>query len=146
MILPDLNLLLYAYDLRAPQHAAAARWWRGCLSGDETVVLLAAVAFGFVRLITGKVFASRFTPAEAGDAVRAWLKRPQVQLFDVTPRTLDITTGLLETLGTAGNLVTDAQIAAVALETGAVVHTADTDFARFPGVRWYNPILGTRGR
>lgn len=83
------------------------------------------------------------TAAEAAGHVRSWLEQPPVQVVAPGPDHLRQTLALLETLGTAGNLVSDAQIAALALDQAAVLHTADTDFMRFPGLRWFNPITGT---
>lgn len=143
MIVPDINLLLYAYDASSPFHAKAAAWWEACLSGVEPVGLAEVVIFGFLRLSTNpRVFERSLAPAEAAGHVRAWLAQPVVRRldssFDNTRRVLD----LLETLGTAGNLVTDAQIASLALENDAVVYTNDAHFVRFEGLRWLNPITG----
>jgi len=146
VILPDVNLLLYAHNSSAPSHNLAARWWRECLAGTETVGLTAPVAFGFLRIVTLRVFPHPLSPAVAVAEVSSWLRRAQVEFIDITIAAAHRALGLLEAAGTAGNLVTDAQIAAVALQHNAVVHTADADFSRFPGVRWFNPITGQRGR
>ncbi|MBE7504208.1 MAG: PIN domain-containing protein [Verrucomicrobiales bacterium] len=144
MIVPDLNLLLYAYDSGSPFHAKAAGWWQSCLAGAEPVGLAHVVVFGFVRLATNlRAFTDPMTPAEAAGHVRSWLEQPPVQVLDPGPDHLRQTLQLLEDLGTAGNLVSDAQMAALAMEHDAVLHTADADFVRFPGLRWYNPITGT---
>ena len=147
MIVPDINLLLYAYDADSPSHAKAASWWRRCLSGTEPVGLARVVVFGFVRVGTSaRVFRRPMTPAETAGHVRAWLAQPVAQVLESGPHHLEQVLELLERIGTAGNLVTDAQIAAIALEHNAVVHTSDTDFVRFPGVRWFNPISGIGSR
>lgn len=144
MIVPDLNLLLYAYDSGSSFHAKAADWWQSCLSGTEPVGLAHVVVFGFVRLATNpRAFTDPMTPTEAAGHVRSWLEQPPVQVLDPGPDHLRQTLQLLEDLGTAGNLVSDAQMAALAMEHDAVLHTADADFVRFPGLRWYNPITGT---
>jgi toxin-antitoxin system PIN domain toxin len=144
MILPDINLLLYVCDSSSPFHARAARWWRSCLSGPEPVALLHVVVFGFVRMATNpRAFVNPMTPAEAARHVLTWLDQPPVQEMDPGVDHVRKTLQLLEALGTGGNLVTDAQMAAVAIEYEAVIHTADADFARFPGLRWFNPIAGT---
>lgn len=143
MIIPDINLLLYAYDSLSPFHAQALAWWQTCLSGTEPVGLPQVVVFGFVRVGTNaRVFQHPLTPAEASGHVRAWLGQAVVRLLDNSPDHVERTLALLEAIGTAGNLVTDAQIAAIAIEHGAVLHTADADFARFQGLRWFNPIIG----
>lgn len=142
MIVPDANLLLYAYDSESPFHAAAARWWAALLSSVEPVGLCPVVVFAFLRLSThGRVFEKPMTAAEASQCVAAWIARPNVRLLVAGPGHVESVCGLLAKAGTAGNLVTDAQIAALALEYGATVHTADTDFSRLADVRWENPLL-----
>lgn len=143
MIIPDINLLLYACDSGSPFHARAAAWWEKCLSGSEPVGLPPVVVFGFLRIGThGRVFRHPMTPAEAAKHVRSWLAQPVVQLLELGNDHVEQVLGLLEKLGTAGNLVTDAQLAALAMDSGAVLHTADADFLRFPGLKWLNPLTG----
>ena len=143
MILPDINLLLYAYDAASPFHGKAAEWWQECLSGSEPVGLPPVVVFGFVRLAThARVFADPMTPSEAAQHARSWLAQPVTRVLDAAADPIEPVLTLLEKLGTAGNLVTDAQITALALENDAVVHTNDTDFLRFEGLRWFNPLTG----
>lgn len=144
MIIPDINLLLYAYDSASPFHVRAADWWQSCLTGTEPVGLPHVAVFGFVRIVTNpRVFRHPMTPAEAAGHVRAWLEQPPVRVLDPGPDHVLLTLKLLEDIGTAGNLVGDAQMAALAMDHGGVLHTADTDFARFQGLRWFNPITGT---
>ena len=143
MIIPDINLLLYAYDSDSPFHAKAAAWWRGCLSGAEPVGLPAVVAFGFIRVGTSaRAFRDPMSAAEGAVCVRSWLEQPMVRIIEPGPDHVGQVLKLLEALGTAGNLVTDAQIAALAIEQEAVLHTADADFQRFPALRWLNPLTG----
>ena len=142
MILPDANLLLYAYDRESPFHPAASRWWSGLLSGAEPVGLCPVVVFAFLRLATSpRVFERPMTVAEATARIDAWLARPNVRLLVAGPGHVRTVGQLLVEAGAGGNLVSDAQIGALALEYGATVHTADTDFARLPGVVWKNPLL-----
>lgn len=144
MIIPDINLLLYTCDSASPFHARAAEWWQSCLTGAEPVGLLHLVLFGFVRIATNpRVFRHPMTPAEAAGHVRAWLEQPPVRVLDPGPDHVQATLKLLEDIGTAGNLVGDAQMAALAMDHGGVLHTADMDFARFHGLRWFNPITET---
>ena len=144
MIIPDINLLLYAHDSSSPFHAKAAGWWQACLSGTEPVGLLYVVAFGFVRIATNaRAFLKPMTPAEAAGHVHSWLEQPPVQVLAPGPDHIRHVLTLLEILGTAGNLVSDAQMAALAMDHDAVLHTADTDFMRFQGLRWFNPVTGT---
>src|SRR4029077_4046420 len=116
MMVPDINLLLYAYDAGSPFHAKAAAWWQAHLSGSEPVGLPHVVACGFLRIGTNaRAFAHPMTPVEAAGHVRSWLRQPAVQPLDSGPDHLEHVFKLLESLGTAGNLVSDAQIAAVVI-------------------------------
>lgn len=145
MIIPDINLLIYAYDSGSPSHAGAAAWWQECLSGEEPVGLAPVVLFGFLRIATNpRVFEHPMTVAEAAKHVRSWLEQPVAQLLESRRDHVEQVLSLLESLGTAGNLVTDAQIAALAIEHAAILHTADSDFLRFSGLRWSNPLTGAR--
>jgi len=146
VIVPDANLLLYAHDSSSSFHHAAADWWSDCLGGDETVGLLPVVAFAFVRVSTSRAaFSDPFTLAEAAGEVRRWLGRAVVQVVGAEAPDLDQALSLTEGAGAGGGVATDALIAAIAIRHRARVHTADADFARFPRVRWYNPITGRRG-
>ena len=142
MILPDANLLLYAYDLDSPFHSRAKAWCEAIMSGPAPVVFLPAVLFGFVRISTHpRVFSQPLSPSEAASHVRSWLGIRHVQLHEMLREDVESALDLLQSAGTAGNLTTDAQIAAVAMRLDAEVHTADLDFGRFPKVRWINPLL-----
>ena len=147
MIVPDVNLLIYAYDSSSPLHLRAASWWQACLMGEEPVLLPEVVVFGFVRVSTNpRAFLHPLTAAEAGGHVRSWLHQETVTIPEATPEHFERVLAFLEALGTAGNLVTDAQIAAVAIEHDAVVYTADADFIRFKGLRWLNPLADEPAR
>lgn len=141
MIVPDANLLLYAYDQSSPFHEPAKAWCEDRMSGPAPLVLLPTVVFGFVRIATHpRVFKDPLSVAEAAVHVRSWLALRHVQLHEMLPEDVACALGLLEAAGMAGNLTTDAQIAAVALRLDAEVHTADLDFGRFPKVRFLNPL------
>ena len=141
MIVPDANLLLYAYDAASLFHSRSASWWSACLSGSETVGLCPAVIFAFVRIGTSaRAFAEPLTVAQASGHVESWLKQPVAQILEMDSADIHKALELLRAAGTGGNLTTDAQLAALSLRYGAVVHTADSDFARFPEVRWHNPL------
>ena len=145
MIVPDVNLLVYAYDSTSPHHAAAARWWSECLSREEPVGLAPVALFGFVRLTTNpRVFREPLTVGEAADLVRSWLAQPSARVLDPSPDHVEEVLRLLVAVGTAGNLVTDAQLAALAMEQDAVLHTSDADFVRIPGLKWKNPLDARR--
>ena len=142
MILPDANLLLYAYDQSSPFHPKAAAWCERIMSHSSPTILLPVVVFGFVRISThSRIFTNPLSVSEASAHVRSWLDRKQVRLHDMLLEDVDAALALLEAAGTAGNLTIDAQIAAVALRLDAEVHTADLNFGRFAGVRFSNPLV-----
>jgi toxin-antitoxin system PIN domain toxin len=141
MILPDANLFLYAYDEDSSFHTEAVRWCERVLGGTEPVLLLPAVIFGFVRISThAKVFENPLTVGEAAARVESWLSCHHVKIMDMLAEDVAMALTLLKAAGTAGNLTTDAQIAAMAIRLDAEVHTADLDFGRFPKVRFLNPL------
>jgi len=141
VVLPDANLLLYATDKDCPDHKAAAAWWRRTLNGVEEVGLCSVVAFAFVRLSTNrKVFRQPLGVKDACARVTNWLEFPNVVWLDAEAEDFAAATKLLMAAGTGANLVTDAQIAAIALRTGASIRSCDHDFARFPGIDWSDPL------
>jgi len=141
MILPDVNLLLYAYNTLDPKHEAARRWWDGCLAGPAGIGLAWVVILGFVRLSThSRAFINPFRPQEALERVAEWLSLPHVSIIHPSAGHLVRLTELVSQAGTAGNLTTDAHLAALAMERGLVLHTTDADFARFQGLKWKNPL------
>lgn len=141
MIVPDINLLLHAYNRDSPVHAAARRWWEELLNDTRPVGLSWAAMLGFVRITTHRqVLASPLPVKMACAHVRVWLGRSCVTILQAGERHADILFGLLEAVGTAGNLTTDAHLAALAIEYQAELHSTDADFARFPGLRWTNPL------
>ncbi|HVR07292.1 MAG TPA: type II toxin-antitoxin system VapC family toxin [Thermoanaerobaculia bacterium] len=141
MILPDLNLLLYAYNSDAPKHERAKTWWETCLSDTRAVGLPWAVIVGYLRLMTTRGVQREPAPMpEAITHVRSWLERPQVEILTPGPRHLDLIDGLLRDARASGNLAVDAHLAALAIENNAEVHSNDSDFSRFPGLRWIDPL------
>lgn len=141
MIVPDINLLVFAHNADAPHHDAARGWWEALLSGDEPVGLPWVVILGYLRIMTHPaVLEQPLRPAEALADVRGWLARPNVELLPPGPRHLDLLGNLLGSLGVAGNLTTDAHLAALAVEHQAELHSNDRDFARFSGLRWRDPL------
>jgi toxin-antitoxin system PIN domain toxin len=143
LILPDVNLLVYAHDELAPLHLPARAWWEELLSGRQTVVLPWAVTLGFVRLVTHpSVSREPLAPAAALERVRSWLARPQTEVIEPGPRHLEILERLFAATGVGGNLTTDTHLAAIAIEHRCELHSNDSDFARFPGLRWHNPLAG----
>ena len=140
MILPDVNLVIYAYNEDAPFRAAAKAWWERCLSGTEPVGLAWVIVLGFVRLMSNRrVLAKSMSAAESVEQCRLWMLRPNVRIVLPRPTHMDILAGLLA--GPMGpNLVTDVHLAALAIEHQAELHSNDSDFARFSGLTWRNPI------
>jgi uncharacterized protein len=140
MKLVDLNVLLYAIHRQAPQHEKVRRWWEAALPGDEPIGLAWPVIAGFLRLSTSaRVFVKPLAPGEAIERVDAWLAHPNTHVVCETEEHWRIFRELLEQTGTAGNLTTDAHLAALAISLGAKVASCDADFGRFPGLRWENP-------
>ena len=141
MIIPDVNLLVYAHNQAAPLHRQARIWWQDLMDRQQPVGLAWAVVFGFIRLVThSSVLASPLAPLDAMSRVRTWVAQPEVRLLEPGPRHLGIAEDLFRATGVAGSLTTDTHLAALAIEHQAELHSNDSDFARFPGLRWSNPI------
>ena len=144
MILVDANVLIYAIDEDSPQHAPARDWLEQAFAGVEPIGLPWIVLLAFVRLVTRSAIVRRPLPAEAALAyVDEWLSLPAVQAISPGPGHWAVLRSLLASAGTAGNLTTDAHIAALALEMAAPICTADRDFLRFPGVRVVGPFVAS---
>ncbi|MGI9070027.1 MAG: TA system VapC family ribonuclease toxin [Bryobacteraceae bacterium] len=141
MIVLDANILLYAYDAIAVQHRKARRWIETVFSSAEPVGLPWQTVLAFLRIVTNpRLPGERFTLEDAARLVDNWLDQPNVH--SLAPG--DHHWGLLRQMiidGQArGPLITDAQLAALTIEVGGILHTTDRDFARFPGLRWTNPL------
>ena len=142
MIIPDANLLLYAYNSDSPFHKRAANWWESCLSGDESVGLCSAVLYSFIRIATSaRVYQKPLTIEEASTHIRSWMDVAVTEFITGDYEEFEKSVELLLKAGAGGNLTTDAQIASLGIKYNAVIHSADSDFARFPEVNWVNPIL-----
>jgi uncharacterized protein len=140
MIVIDANVLLYAYNADAPEHAASAAWLERTLSGIEAIGIPLASVWAFLRASTsGRLRANPLPVGAAFEIVREWLDRPGVTLLQAGPRHLELLEDLLTRYKVTGPLITDAVIAALALEHGATVASADRDFARFDTLKWVNP-------
>jgi uncharacterized protein len=143
VILVDVNLLVYAQVATTSQHARARRWLDAQLSGASRVGMPWSSLLGFLRLTTNpRIFERPSTMPDARAQVRDWLGCPTVWIPEPTDRHYDVLESLLDFPGVRGNLVQDAHLAALALEHGLTVCSADTDFARFPSLRWENPLAG----
>ena len=141
MIVPDVNLLLYAHDSDAKEHDPARRWWEDQVNGPISIGLPWVVTAGFIRLLTHPRARGRpATPEQAIDYVLEWFEFPHVTPINPGPDHLTHVRRFLAATGVGGNLTTDAHIAALAMEYQAEVHSNDRDFGRFPGLRWRNPL------
>ena len=141
MKLPDVNLFLYAADESSPRHRSALAWVNETLSGTETVALAWATMLGFIRISTNPAaFGKALDPEEALDVVDGWLAQPPATIVHPTERHASVLRDLLVPLGAAGNLTSDAHLAALAIEHGATLCSCDVDFSRFRGLRWIDPL------
>jgi uncharacterized protein len=137
----DLNLLLYAVNADAPNHASARAWWEATLAGDEQVGLAWPVMLGFLRLSTRAGILPRpLTARQACDVVQEWVDHPLVATLHPGAGHWAVLRTLLDASGTAGNLTTDAHLASLAIEYDATLFSTDSDFARFKGLKWVNPL------
>lgn len=141
MILVDANLLVYAHIAEMRQHEAARIWLDGRLNGTARVGLPWASLLTFVRLVSNpRILARPRTVVEAWRQVEAWLGCPPAWIPPPTAEHREILGRLLSGPGMSANLVPDAHLAALAIEHGLTLDSADTGFARFPGLRWENPL------
>jgi len=141
MILVDANLLLYAEDSLAKHHDAARIWWDAQLSGSDPVGLCWPVLNAFIRIGTNPRLHQRpLTLEEATERVRSWFDQPCVRLIQPTPGHWTLFQQMLLSGNAVGNLVSDAHLAALAVEHNCVLYSTDADFSRFPALRWENPI------
>ena len=141
MILLDANLLIYAVNSDAPLSRKAKSWVEAALSGPETVGFPWSVLLAFLRLTTRPGLFRHPLPIDtAFELVHSWLDQPSATIVHPGPRQLQILRELLLPLGTGGNLTSDAHLAALAIEHRAELCSSDSDFARFNGLNWRNPL------
>jgi len=143
VIVLDANLLLYAYDSASAQHEPARRWVEAVLSGVEPVGLPWQTISAFLRIATNvRLPGNRFTMDEAVTIVDRWAALPVVHMLAPRDRHWAFFRRMLVEGRANSALTTDAQLAALTIENGGVLYTADRDFARFPGLKWVNPLAG----
>lgn len=143
MILVDANLLVYAHVSSATAHAKARAWLDASLNGAAQVALPWPSLLAFVRLVSNpRVFSRPLTVAQAWAQVENWLSVPVVWIPHATERHKDVLARLLAREAFRANLVPDAHLAALAIEHGLILCSADGDFARFAGLSWRNPLAG----
>lgn len=140
-VLLDANLLLYSVDQGSRHHARCLEWVSSAFGGQRRIALPWQTIGAFLRISTHpRVFARPLTVEDAWAAVEQWLAAPICWVPAATGRTAQILGDLVRRIDARGNLVTDAQLAALAIEHGLAVVSVDSDFARFPGLRWTNPL------
>jgi toxin-antitoxin system PIN domain toxin len=140
VIVPDVNILVYAYNKDARQHKAARAWWERTLAEPDLVGLPWATILGFIRITTQRrILEHPMFPDEAIGHVRSWLALPNVQVLSPGEEHAEILFRLIKDVGAAGDLTADAHLAALAMEYRGQIVSTDTDFARFRGLRWFNP-------
>lgn len=141
MILVDANLLIYAVDQDSPHHVRARAWLEDLLSGTTLVGFAWVVILAFVRVTTRPgILQKPLDPERAIEYMHEWLEQPYARAVGPGEHHWPLLRNLLRGTGTAGNLVSDAHLAAIALEQGATIHSTDHDFRRFPGVESINPL------
>jgi hypothetical protein len=141
MILPDTNLLVYAYDQSSRQHTEAREWWENQLNGSQMIGLSWVALLGFIRLLTNpRIYEHPYSPLETLEIIGSWLEQPHVKIVHPSDQHFSLLSKLIGQLGTAGNLTTDAHLAALAIERGLILQTTDADFSRFSGLKWHNPL------
>ena len=141
MILPDVNILIYAYDQSSQWNSPAKRWWEDQMNGSQMIGLSWVTVLGFIRLLTNpRIYQNPYSPSEMLEIVKSWLEQPHVKIIHPSDRHFALLADLIKKAGTAGNLTTDAHLAALAIERGLILQTTDADFARFPGLKWKNPL------
>jgi toxin-antitoxin system PIN domain toxin len=141
MILIDVNVLVYAHRYDAPQHGEFLRWWENCAGSDRAFGIADLVLSGFLRVVTHPRIFSPPSPLEASlrfvDEIKA---RPNYVEVKPGPRHWDIFVKLCRNANARGNLIPDAYLAALAIESGSEWITTDRGYARFPGLRWRHPL------
>ena len=141
MIILDVNILIYAVNQDAPLHRKAKRWLEATIAGSETVGLPWNVLLAFLRVTTRTgLFRAPLAVEAAFDVIESWLDQPSVTTVHPGPRHLSVLRDLLEPMGAAGNLTSDAHLAALAMEHGAELCSCDRDFGRFQGLKWRDPL------
>jgi uncharacterized protein len=141
VIVLDANILLYAYDSASSLHTPARSWIERVFSGTDAIGLPWQTAGAFLRIMTNaRLPGERFSLKEAVQIVNRWLEQPNLRLLAPGDDHWTFLRQMMVEGQASGLLVTDAQLAALTIEYGGVLHTTDRDFARFPGLRWKNPL------
>jgi len=145
MTLVDANILLYAENSQSSRHEASRVWWDAQLSGSEPVALCWPVLTAFIRIGTNPRLHKRpLTLQEAAERVQSWLDQPCTRILTPTEQHWSHFQRMLHSGNATANLVSDAHLAALAVEHNCILASTDSDFARFRGLKWRNPIAATR--
>lgn len=143
MILTDVNVLVYAHRADAPRHAAYRQWLEALVQSDQAYGVAELVLSGFLRVVTHpRVFNPPSSLADGLAFAHLLRGQPNAVLIAPGPRHWDIFAGLCRAAGVKGNLIPDAYLAALAIESGSEWVTTDRDYSRFPGLRWRHPLVG----
>ena len=139
MILVDVNIPIHAINDNSPHHEKLRRWWDDRLSVPDPVGLAWVVCFGFVRIMTNpRIIRPALKLEDALEYVNSWMEQPCTAIVQPREGHWELAASLLREAGTAGNLTTDAHLAALAIQNGCELCTTDADFGRFSGLRWRN--------
>jgi uncharacterized protein len=141
VIVPDVNLLLYAYDSASPRHLESGAWAKSVFAGTELIGLPWQTVWAFLRISTNpRLPGERFSMEKAVGIVQGWMDLKQVRMLAPGERHRSLLQKMLIEGQVRGPLTTDAELAALTIEYGGVLYTTDRGFARFPGLRWVNPL------
>lgn len=141
MIVIDANLLIYAYDTASPLYESSSAWLEDAFSGADSVGLPWQSIAAFLRVMTNpKLHGRQYTLKEAAEVIEAWVAEANVRVLSPTNEHWPQFRRMMFEGSASGPLISDAELAALTIEYGGVLHTADRDFARFPGLRWVNPL------
>ena len=141
MIVVDANLLIYSYDTESPHHKKSRAWVEKIFSDIEPVGLPWQTVSAFLRVITNRRLpGSRLTVEQAIEIVEAWLEQPNIRIIVAGDDHWSVLKRMIMEGRASGPLVSEAELVALTVEYGGVLYTADRDFARFPGLRWKNPL------
>lgn len=137
----SVNVLIHAHNLDSPVHLEARKWWDTCLAGSEGVGLAWVTILGFIRIMTHpRMLNAPLHVKEVTRRLDSWLEQPHVHIPQPSDKHFSRLQSLLNELGTAGNLTTDAHLATLAMERGYTLYSTDQDFGRFKGLKWIKPL------
>ena len=141
MLIPDINILIYAINKDSYCHEKAKQWLEETLSGPEPIGFAWIVLLGFMRITTHeKILPYPLSSEAACEIIDSWLERPNIRIVAPEEDHWNVLKELCKSLGTAGNLTSDAHLAALTIENNGVLCSTDNDFSRFSNLRWKNPI------